>query len=186
MKIKNKSLTDTAYVYKLGNLQIPENSTVSVPSYYTEAQVRDAISPFENLVLLQGYIVTYDDLGVSSGSVVSIDELPISSELTGSLELEFSYSDFASVSKLIGNIAANVDIEELKIVVDSPFDGGAAVTVGDAVQPDRLAANSNSELAFTGIYDMEITYSYSVDTDINLYMSGNPTTGSGKVLIFIS
>jgi hypothetical protein len=188
MKLRNLSLTDTSYVYYLNNLHVPQNSIVTVPSHFTEKQVRSAIAPFENLILLQSSIVIQYDLSVQSNEVTAIQEIPVGGGGSGGnlpVELEFTFSDFASGVLPVGIIPANVDTDNIKIVVNNPFNNGATVTVGDPIQPDRLAPSDNSDLSSQGVYTVESTFSYPSDTTVNLYMSGSPTTGSGKVIIFM-
>lgn len=204
MKIKNKSLTDIAYVYKLGNLKIFPNTIVDVPPGFTEAQVLEGISYYPYLVLIEGSTVTIEDIlyglelgnsGVMSkdtydtdyNNTVDVAEVALVSQASkSSLELEFDFNDFPSLSKNIGETLLDYNIENTKIVVDTPFDGEAFVSVGDDIDNERLMQNNSSNLNYIGTYVSENTYNYTAGTMLKLYLSGNPTVGSGKVIIFMS
>src|SRR5574343_1151661 len=112
MRIRNKFSIRTAYISKLGELVISENTTVNVPHGYTECQVREAICPFHFLTLLDGYIINQDDIvdgnqlnhaGIMTKSVYDKDFNNIVDEVDNgggsasdcySLEVSFNYANF--------------------------------------------------------------------------------------------
>ena len=201
MRIKNKSLRNTAYVYLLGNLKIAEDTTINVPLQFTEAQVREAISPFPDLILLDGYVVNQDDIldgkqlghdGIMIKDVYDanlnniVDEAEVA--LSGgnpSIELDFTYSDFIYGSLDIGILKANLNIEEIKLIIDNPFDVGS-ITVGDAGDNSRLMTSTDNDVTYASSYIVGSEYVYPADTTVKIYFTGNPITGSGKIVIFSS
>lgn len=200
MRIKNKSTIYTAYLSLLGNLKIPPVTTVNVPVQYSEELTRDAIKPFPHLTLLDGYFVSQDDIenaeqtgqgGVMVKDVYDTDynnivdsaEHLVSTKT--SLEVEFNYNDFASLSKNIGLIASGLNIEEIRVVVETAFDSGFVV-VGDDTVNDRLMDSSSSDIKFLGTYVNYSNYVYPSNTLVKLFMNGSPTVGSGKIVLFVS
>ena len=205
MRLKNKSLEYTSYVTGLGSLRIPKNSIVNVPIEFTERQVREAIAPFEDLVLLDGYVLNQDDIidgkqldheGVMTKDVYDINLnniVDLAEEAihgggggdTSSIEVSFNASSFSLVSLNIGILKAHLNIEEIKLIIDTPFDAGA-VSVGDVGNHARLMSEGDSDITFASTYIMESEYVYSVDTQTKIYFSGSPTVGSGRIIIFSS
>jgi hypothetical protein len=204
MRLKNKSTIADVYVYLLGNLKIPPGSTVTVPSYFTEKQVIEAIKPFfPTVVLLDGYIITEDDVldaelpghsGVMSKDTYDkdynniVDDAEHAENATGGnspLERSFSYSDFVNGILVVGTSYANVDITSVKLTINSVFNTGT-VSVGDSINNSSLMATTDNDLTYKGTFLNEIDYVYTSATVINLYLNGLPTTGSGKVIISFS
>jgi len=200
MRIKNKSLKYEAYVYLLGNLKIPQNSIINVPPEFNEYEVRKAICPFPHLVLLDGYVLNLDDIQVgkeigNDGVMVkdvydtNLNNIVDTAENTmsgnPSIELDFNCSNFILGSLNIGILKANVNIEEIKLVINTPFNNGS-ITVGDSVDNSRLMSDSDNDISYASTYIMESEYVYSSDTMIKIYFNGNPTTGSGRIVIFSS
>lgn len=202
MRIKNKSLKDTAYVYLLGNLKIAENTTENVPSQFSEAQVRQAIAPFPDLVLLDGYVVSQDDIldgkqvghdgimvkdvyDANLNNIVDEAEMAIGGGGSPSIELDFTYSDFISGSLDIGILKANKNIEEIKLIIENPFDVGS-ITVGDAGNSSRLMSSIDNDVTYASSYIVGSDYVYPADTTVKIYFTGTPITGSGKIIVFSS
>lgn len=204
MKLRNNSTTADIYVYLLGNLIVPKNMVVSVPSYFTDEQVRHAIRPFPDLTLLGGYVVTEEDViydeqagvpGIMSKDVYDtnydgiVDEAEVALSGGGggqsSISVNFTFSDFANSSKVIGTVLANRNVNNTKLIVDSIFDNGT-ITVGDSLEPNRLMGSSDNALGYANTYVSELDYLYTTDTVVNLYFTGSPTEGSGRVVISLS
>lgn len=201
MRIKNKSLRYEAYVYLLGNLKIPPNTTVNVPSQFTESEVRRAISPFIDLILLDGYVVSQDDIedgkqlghdGIMVKDIYDANLNNIVDEAENaigggepSLEVSFTYTNFASGSLDLGILKANKNIEEIKIIINNAFDSGF-LTVGDAGDNSRLVSSTDSDATYASTYTVESNYSYPADTTVKIYFNGTPVSGSGKVILFFS
>jgi hypothetical protein len=200
MKIKNKSLLDTAIISGLANMIVPQGTTIEVPSYFDECEVRRQVHLFPNLTLIEGSIVTREDLnygnvfghtGVMTKDVYDIDYNNIVDNaehammVKSSLEIDFDFSDFTLSEKLIGTILAGYTVENTKIIVDTAFDDGQ-VTVGDGADTVRLAEASDNDLRFINTYVVEKSYTYQIGTQVKLYISGNPTVGSGKIVVAVS
>ena len=201
LRIKNKSLISESIITQLGNLIVPENTIINVPSYFTEKQVSEAIAPFPNLALLGGYVLNSDDIvdgnllshaGVMTkdvydtnyNNIVDDAEHSESGGSSSSLEVLFNFNDFATGFKNIGNILANRTVESVSVIITSAFDTGS-VSVGDDSDNLRLADITNSDITYVGTYDNINNYTYVADTLVKLFMNGSPTTGSGKIIVFI-
>lgn len=80
----------------------------------------------------------------------------------------------------------NVQFSELEITITTPFDGeGALLSVGDSAQHNRLISATDNAPSEIGRYLITPNYVYSVDTQINLYITPGTaaTTGSGILTI---
>ena len=203
LRIKNKSLIEESIVTKLGNFLIPQNTIVNVPTYFTESQVREAIYPFPNLTLLGGYVLNADDIidgnllnhaGVMTKDVYDIDynNMVDTSESGGSggnaptsLVVDFDSTDFISGFKVIGTISANYTVENVNIQVIHAFDSGHA-SIGDDLDHVRLANEGTNDLTFENTYDNANNYKYLVNTPLKIFLNGSPSTGSGRVTVFLS
>lgn len=196
MRLKNKSQDHEAYIYLLENLKIPPNTTVLVPSYFTEKQVRMAIRPFYDVVLLDGSILTMDDIldaqieghsGVMSKSTYDKDYNNIvdSSENTKPLSLEFTFADFLSVSKLLGNIATDTNIENIQVNITEAFDSGS-ISLGYDGDLSNIMDSSSIDLTYQTSYVIYVGTRYTSDTDVHIYFNGTPTKGSAKLIVFTS
>ena len=205
MRIINKSLDHTAYVYLLSNLKILENTIATVPPQFTEAQVRAAIAPFPDLALLDSYIINQDDISLGNqvgndgpnalmsksvydanlNNIVDEAETSIGGGGSPSIELDFTYTDFVSGHLPIGILKANKNIEEIKLIIENAFDTGS-ITVGDSGDNSRLVSVSDNEATYASSYMVESDFVYPSDTMVNIYFTGAPVTGSGKIVIFSS
>jgi len=97
----------------------------------------------------------------------------------------FDYSDFIDGYKLIGDINDTAMIQSVSLIIDAPFDGGAAIEVGEAALHNLLMTTADNIPSVANTYrtgcDVEIT----VATPINIYFpAGTPTTGAGIVIVY--
>lgn len=199
MRIRNKSLTKEAIIAGLGNFKVPANTTVNAPVFFEEEDIVEAIKPHRELTLLDGFFVTQEDLtnstlvgqeGVMTKEVydTNLNNIVDTSEGGGggasSLEITFSHTDFASLSKNIGTSIASANVQEIRLIITSPFDSGS-ITVGDDLDSDRLMISSDSDLGFAATFISQPDHDYSVDTMLKVYFSGSPSTGEARLVVFL-
>lgn len=203
LRLKNKSLDTESIVTLLGNILVPENDITDVPSYFTERQVREAIVFFPNLVLLGGYVVNADDIeygnilnyaGVMTKDVYDTNFNNIVDTTEGGgvppgtpsyITVAFDFNDFVAGFKNIGNILANVSIENTSIEVIDAFDTGS-ISIGDDLDNSRLASTATNNLEYVGTYDVTNSYTYLNSTLVKMFTNGLPITGSGNIIIYFS
>ena len=103
----------------------------------------------------------------------------------GAIRKDFGFGD--STPDLIVMANAGDVVYEVEIVIMTPFDGtGAALTIGDSAQNDRLMQSTQNDPATPATYGAIPDYKYSVVTPINLYISpgAGATQGAGFILIY--
>ena len=79
-------------------------------------------------------------------------------------------------------------VYEVELHISTAFDGtGAALTVGDASDPDRLMTSSQNDPTAVGTYTASPSHRYSEDTDILLTITpgAGSTAGAGLLTLFI-
>ena len=100
-----------------------------------------------------------------------------------SFTLNFDYTDFEG-SKLIGIIPSNKYAAFVIVIVDSVFDDLASVTVGDPANNERLQRAEDNDILYLNSFMTIPTYKYNSVTELYLYLSGSPTQGSGRVVVY--
>ena len=103
----------------------------------------------------------------------------------GAIRKDFGFGD--STPDLIVMANAGDVVYEVEIVIMTPFDGtGAALTIGDSAQNDRLMQSTQNDPATPATYGAIPDYKYSAVTPINLYISpgAGATQGAGFILIY--
>lgn len=85
---------------------------------------------------------------------------------------------------LLKSVAAGETCDEILVTVDSAWDAGS-LTIGDATAPERLMPSGATNLAITGLQSQRSPqYQYPAATDIFIYLTGSPTTGSARVTLY--
>jgi len=101
------------------------------------------------------------------------------------LVAEFTHTDFPG-PVLVGVIPATHVVRDTVVEIQSPFDGGVTITVGDAVAQGRLQTVADNRPQRIDYYNVNNVYEYSVDTEVYVYFpSGTPTQGRARVVIFV-
>lgn len=84
---------------------------------------------------------------------------------------------------LLKSVAAGETVDEVLLTVDSAWDAGT-LSVGDAGDHEKLLPVSYNNLAETGQYQLSPQYKYTAATDVYIYLTGAPTTGSARVTLY--
>ncbi len=118
------------------------------------------------------------------GAIAALDvdenEEPIL--LQNAVGAEFTREDFIGDSRVIGT-ADTLTVWTVKVAINEPFDGDAAIMVGDNLVNDRLMSVEDTDLSISGFFERSVGYSYEGTHDIRLFFSGNPTRGKGRIII---
>lgn len=86
--------------------------------------------------------------------------------------------------KTLGRIAAGFATHLIVVQVTSPFNGGTQITIGDDIAEGNLVVQTDVYMDQIGTYSIENGYPYVATTDVRIFMSGTPTTGSANVFVF--
>lgn len=102
------------------------------------------------------------------------------------IELPFAWGDASP--RTITVATAGKLVYGIEIHVSEAFDGtAAALTVGDAAQPDRLMSATQNDPSSVGAYAASPSHRYGADTNLLLTITpgGGATAGAGLLTIFI-
>ncbi|UCG53371.1 MAG: hypothetical protein JSW58_07410, partial [Candidatus Latescibacterota bacterium] len=92
---------------------------------------------------------------------------------------DFDWSDVGAGELTMGLAPADTLVQLVLVEILDPFDGGTAITVGDAVAQGRFHAIADNNPEFESIYQSFAHYEYLNDTEIKIFFpAGAPTTGS--------
>lgn len=85
---------------------------------------------------------------------------------------------------LLKSMAAGETADEILVKIDAAFDAGS-ITIGDAASNDRLFPAAYNILDEPGA-DIQLSpqYEYAAETDVLVYMTGTPTIGSARVVLY--
>lgn len=84
---------------------------------------------------------------------------------------------------LLKSMLAGENVDEVLVIVDSAFDAGS-LTIGDAGDNARLMSAGSNSLFNAGQYQVSPEYIYPADTDVLVYLTGAPTTGSARIVLY--
>lgn len=111
------------------------------------------------------------------------------SDLSGShrpLVVDFAWSDVISGFVPLGFCPAGGIIPEVVMSVSSAFNGGLQITVGDAVAQGRLMVVKDNDPEMVANYKNDVDYEYTAHTELFVFFpSGTPTTGNGRVIVYL-
>lgn len=102
----------------------------------------------------------------------------------GKIVGDFSYTDFASGHLDIGNTYSGYFVEKVVVEVDSAFDEGT-ITVGDTLSSDLFTDASDSDLSVANVYEKSSVFEYSYNSSIRITFTGEPTQGTGRVIVYL-
>jgi hypothetical protein len=85
----------------------------------------------------------------------------------------------------LGEVGAGCKVTTVMIEVTHAFASSATISVGDAANNSRLAANDHIDLSTVGTYAVTPSYIYSVDTTINVYITA-ALSNTGRAIVSIT
>lgn len=100
------------------------------------------------------------------------------------LAREFSWADFAGALAL-GRAPAGLYCPSCVVEIVEPFDGGAGITVGDLAAQGRFQALTDNRPAEVNQYETEPHFAYPATTDVYVFLTGSPTVGRGRVILYL-
>jgi hypothetical protein len=65
------------------------------------------------------------------------------------------------------------------------FDGGVSMTIGDIIAQGRFQGAADNHPSVSDQYETHPHHVYSVDTDVYVFLTGSPTIGFGRVVLYI-
>lgn len=102
----------------------------------------------------------------------------------GWVEVPFRFGD--ATPKPLVTVAAGVLVKAVRLFVTEAFDGaGAALSVGDAGDPERLMASAEVLPGFVGEYETAPAVSYVVPTQVLLYITPGAVASAGGGVVVI-
>ena len=86
----------------------------------------------------------------------------------------------------LGTVPADHLVRKAVVEILEVFDGGAAITVGDAVAQGRFQAVADNTPSRVFRYNHENDYRYDTDTAVAVYLpAGAPTVGRARVILYL-
>jgi hypothetical protein len=105
---------------------------------------------------------------------------------SGALDFNFAYGD--ATPAVLMTVPAGKLIYRVGLHIKEPFNGvGASVTIGDAVDTDRLMSTTQNDLTQVGSNETSPAYAYGTDTQITLSVvaGAGASTGAGLISLYI-
>lgn len=96
---------------------------------------------------------------------------------------DITFSDFASSPILIGDIPADAMVQNVVLTVINPFDVGT-VDIGSLLNYDLLLAAAETDLTIADVYSKDSNELISSVTQTIATLTGSPTQGSAKIIIY--
>lgn len=104
---------------------------------------------------------------------------------TDALTVDFSFADIPGPVK-IGTVRAGHIVRNTVVRIDTVFDGGLELTVGDAIAQARLQAVTDNQPEHAQDWNVNNVYEYTTTTEIFVYFpNGTPTQGAGRIMVFL-
>ncbi len=120
--------------------------------------------------------------GIATGGVVIINEGGGASAGVNAEEIEFAYNGSFPID--IVEVEPDALILEIRLIIESAFNGMGSFTVGDPADSDRLMLTSENAPGTVGIYSTNPDYRYLVTNTVRLYSSmTGATQGSGRLVM---
>lgn len=100
------------------------------------------------------------------------------------LVIEFDFSDVPS-QIFMGKVLKEYLISVCLVDIQQAFDDGVAITVGDLVAQGRFQAATDNDPTHAEQYHREVNFSYALDTDAYVFISGFSAVGHGRVILYL-
>ena len=104
--------------------------------------------------------------------------------IPATLKIAFAFGD--ATPKAIANLPANTTVFTAQVIIQIPLNGlGAALSLGDAEEIDRLISSSQVDPTFIAEYETNPGYTYSAATQVLLTITPGEgcTQGAGYILL---
>lgn len=99
--------------------------------------------------------------------------------------VEFDISDVAGGSVSLGYCIPGSYVPLVALEITEEFDGGVQITIGDASAQGRLMTIAQNDPGHVDCYKSDPDYQYETQTELFVFFpSGNPTQGTGKVIVY--
>ncbi len=97
----------------------------------------------------------------------------------------FTITDIVAGSKAVGDVSLGKTVVLAGININTAFDGGVTMTLGDASAQGRFLAASDVKSDLLGGRFLTIPcHTYDIDTEVSIYFpTGSPTVGQGSVFL---
>lgn len=93
-----------------------------------------------------------------------------------------SYADWADT--VIGSVKKGLSTHNIIVKVNTSFNGGATLDIGDDDDNSNLLVNTEISLLQVGHYIINSNVNYDAIVNLKAYVSGTPTVGSLEIFIF--
>lgn len=80
-------------------------------------------------------------------------------------------------------IPANSRVTSVSVKIDTAYDAGVSMIVGDGTNADALATADEIDPQYTGLYKIDLMTLYATTTQLNISISGSTSNGSGYVIV---
>jgi hypothetical protein len=98
--------------------------------------------------------------------------------------VEFTDADVPGVL-FLGKVPATHVIPMCVVEIFTAFDAAVAITVGDIIAQGRFQGAADNHPGVSDQYETHPHFTYSVDTDAYVFLTGSPTIGHGRVILYI-
>lgn len=151
----------------------------------------------EGKVSVSGAVVANVAIGVASDDAVNVYQLTQASDIakayTDSLSTSSGVSNkigslqtreiiISTASMNIGNVIKG-HVRRVMLKINTAYSNGATFTVGRAGALSEVIDGSMIDESSIGLYDMNISVEYSVDTQLIVTVTGGPSTGAAVLVI---
>lgn len=104
---------------------------------------------------------------------------------TDALVLDFTFADVPGPVK-IGTVRSGHLVRNTVVRIDTAFDGGLELTIGDMIAQGRLQTISDNQPEFVNHWNVNNVYEYTSTTDVYIFFpNGTPTQGVGRVIVYL-
>jgi len=101
------------------------------------------------------------------------------------LVVDFTHVDLPG-PLLIGEVPAGHIVKNTVVWIREAFDGGLEITVGDLLAQARLQTTADNQAEYVDHFNVNNVHEYETNTDVYVFFpTGTPTTGRGRVIVFL-
>ncbi len=167
--------------------EVQTNTSESEAGATSQLITRGSYCIIQSSVTLYGRVRSISTTWEKSDWSDWVSAAPGTSLPDGITTLRVAKASFAyntSSPLLVTNVAANAHIVEVRLLIDTAFNGTVSLTIGEPGATSRLMAASENDPTEIGSYQTTPDYTYPGAADINLYLSAaGATQGAGRVIL---